>query len=293
MSQHVRSYKTSILTLGGLILMLPACGSDEVTGSAEAVSKATQALTVGEIASVNGTYGVNCDERTGAWSLEVAPAATLDNPEVSVILNDADCVLTLTEVHTTAGIISAIPAIPLGTSYAVSSSAFGSVPVEFYANANLTPAGFGANFLITLPFSDDPALLSDSNTANYAVVVSSVTAESVPAPNYTIDVSGLAVLTDIDDVVQSVTGTADLTAGSVTGQTYVVVAASGLGTYDEIDTAYEAGTPAAMTLNIPAADFTLVGEDLTVPVVRTLIIANISEGVPSYEAFEITFNAPS
>lgn len=286
-----RTHLLSSLALLGALSTLSACASDDVTGSAEAINQASQALTIGELESLNGTYGAGCSERSGSFSVEIAGGATLDNAPVSVIVNDTTCVLTLTELRTTGGLLSATPAIALGASYAGSASAFGS-PLAFYANARLAPADFGTNFVITIPFSDDPSLLTDDNTADYAVVVSSVTAEAVPAPDYTIDVAGIEVLTDINNVVQSATGTAALTAGSVTGQTYLVVEASGLTTYADIDTAYLAGTPEALTLAIPAADFTLVGEDLTTPAVRTLIVANTSEGVRSYEAFEIVFNAP-
>jgi hypothetical protein len=71
----------------------------------------------------------------------------------------------------------------------------------------------------------------------------------------------------------------------------VVVDAVGLDTYAELDAAYIAGTPAAIGAPIPAADFTLVGEDLDAATVkRTLILANIEGGVASYQAFEITFH---
>jgi hypothetical protein len=47
------------------------------------------------------------------------------------------------------------------------------------------------------------------------------------------------------------------------------------------------------TASIAAADFALVGDDLTTPQVRTLIVVNLSNGVRSYQVFEITFNPPA
>jgi hypothetical protein len=148
---------------------------------------------------------------------------------------------------------------------------------------------FPGDFTLTIPYSDDPALVPGSNTGELAVVESSATAES--APNYTIVASGITVLTDADNIIVSATGTADLTAGviPVSGQTYVILEASSLTTYDAINTAYLAGTPTAFTANIPAADFSLVGDDLTTTQYRTLIIANTVSNVRSYQRFQIAF----
>ena len=115
------------------------------------------------------------------------------------------------------GIIAATPAILLTTSYQATPSAFVGT-VDFYANAKLSAVTFAGNFVLTIPFSDDPKLATADNFARFSVVVATVTAAAVPAPDYTLDVNGLLVLTDIDDVVQSVSGTAGLTAGGVAGQ---------------------------------------------------------------------------
>ena len=74
------------------------------------------------------------------------------------------------------------------------------------------------------------------------------------------------------------------------GQDYIVVAGAVGGTYAELDAAFAGGTTSALVLAIPAADFALVGTDLTANQVRTLIIANTQDGVASYEAFTITFH---
>jgi len=104
---------------------------------------------------------------------------------------------------------------------------------------------------------------------------------------------------DALDIVQSAAGTAILTAGFVTGQTYVVSLEPGLDTYAEIDAAYGttpeplgASAPPATptTATLPVSAFALVQADLTTAPLRTLIVANDESGVRSYQVFAITFN---
>jgi hypothetical protein len=118
-----------------------------------------------------------------------------------------------------------------------------------------------------------------------------VSAQSVEAPDYVLELDALSVLTDVNGIVQSATGDATLTAGSVPGQSYVVVDAADLHDYAEIDAAYRSATSAALTLDVPAQAFALVDDDLSESQPRTLIIANLSNGVRSYQAFEIMFHA--
>ena len=127
-------------------------------------------------------------------------------------------------------------------------------------------------------------------TARIDVSVTTTGAQSVPAPDYLLSVSGLRVLTGVDGIVSSATGEAVLTAGGVTGKWYVVVEAGGLDWYAAIDAAFAAGADHALVLAIPAADFMLVGADLTATQVRTLIVANTRDGIASYQAFTITFH---
>lgn len=286
-----------VCALLATVLMQVSCvdeGQEDVQGSVVALDRTTYALTTLELESVNGTYGIGCRSHAGgSWSIEIALGAPLDNAPLTVVLNDADCVLTLTSLHTDvagpAGIMAAVPAIVLATSYNAAASSFG----EFYANAKLSSDLFADDFVLTVLFSDDPALATAANTASLvSVLATAVTSGAVAAPDYTLDVDGIAVLTDANDIVQSVSGTATLTEVLVIGQQYVVVEASGLYTYAAIDAAFMAGVKVAITSAIPAADFTLVGADLTAgTTVHTLIIANtnVGDGVSSYQAFEITF----
>jgi hypothetical protein len=291
-----RTYSSlgSIGALAAALLMQTACMTEATSPGSRAVvvDRTTQALTSGQLESVNGTY-MSCSHRVdgSAWSIGIGNGGTLDNAELSVILNDTNCVLTMTSLHTSAGVIDAVPAIVLTTSYQSAPSAFGN-PVEFYANAKLDSVSFANEVVLTLVYSDDSSLATRSSTAGFAVVSSTATAQSVAAPDYALDVSGLALLTDVNDVVVSAIGSAALTSGSVTGQTYVVVdenSMSTLDTYAELDAAYLAGTAAALTATIPAMAFTLAGDDLTTSQIRTLIIANTSHGVASYQALAITF----
>ena len=285
----------SMTTLAGALVNQSGCASDDsVQGNIVATNNTTQSLTSGDLDSVNGTYGAGCRNRSsGNWSVAIAGGAELDNAPLTVVLKNTACVLTVTELHTEAGVVLANPAIELSTSYQADPSAFGDPLTVFYANARLTSVSFAGDFVIEMIYSDDPSLATGNNTAQFEVVESTATAESIPAPDYALDVATLGVLTDIDDVVVSVSGTAGLSEGSGTGQTgetYVVVNATGLTTYAAIDAAYTGATGAAIDTTVPADDFALVGDDLTVSKVRTLIIAHTVDGVRSYQRFQVTFH---
>jgi Big-like domain-containing protein len=138
-------------------------------------------------------------------------------------------------------------------------------------------------------------------TGRFGVVESAAVGEAVPVPDYTLSVAGLELLTDANDVVQSATGTAVLTAGSVTGQAYALSMAVELSAYSVIEAEYAVLPHQALverspathpaTLALPAVDFLLDQADLTTPRVRTLIVSNSRSGVRSYQLFAITFNA--
>lgn len=275
-----------------------ACGTSDdsgntpVHGKVVLVDRSSQALLASELLSVNGTYSAACTERDDDWSAAIAGGAALDFDELSVVMNDTACVLTLTELHTTGGLIVAAPPIALTASYQVTPSSFTGA-LDFYANARLSPLMYAADFVLTILYSDDPRLATADVPATFAVAESSVTAQSVPAPNYMLSVAGLVVLTDVADVIQSVTGSIALTDGSVTGQRYVVVNASGLDLYDEVDAAYIAATDVAIAASIPASDFAATLVTASAPTIRTLIIANTVNGVASYQVFAITFHEPA
>jgi hypothetical protein len=276
-----------------LSLLLCGCAGDDGTvgGEIDLVDMRSGTLASGDIEAINGTYGPLCTDRSGSWSIAIDVGATLDNAPLSVILDDTNCVLTLTELQTTlGGDIEAVPAIQLSADFRPSPSAFAD-PVDFYANASMDSASFAGDFVITLLYSDDPAQVDGDNTAAFEVIESSSSLSTVEAPGHAINTDGLDLLVNSGQVVQSASGNVAVTLpmDAIAGQTYVVVDASGLDTYEELDAAYNGGIPVAIG-DVPAAAFDLAGEDLDGSVIRTLIIANIQEGVAAYQAFEITFH---
>ena len=91
----------AVVALAGALLGQSAClGQDAARGSARSVDRSTHALSSGELLSGSGTYGVDCQRRSGSWSVAVDLGAVLDHPELSVVQNDVACQLTLTELHT-------------------------------------------------------------------------------------------------------------------------------------------------------------------------------------------------
>ncbi|MDB4990889.1 MAG: hypothetical protein JWN04_6067, partial [Myxococcaceae bacterium] len=224
-------------------------------------------------------------------SLAVNGSPTLDNPSLSIIKGDTACTLAITDIHTsTDGTLAGSAPIALGTSYGTARS-FGS-PIKFYANAKLSAVTYTSNFTLSLLFSDDATAATASNTATYAVVTATAAGQSVPAPNYTLDVTGVNVTTDINKAVQSVTGNLAFTAGSNTGDYYVLVSGSVADTYAAINTAYTSGSQVAMATSVAASALLANGVSLTSSVVRTVIIGKTTSGVTSYEKFAITFNGP-
>jgi hypothetical protein len=282
-------------SVAGILLLQAACASDEsAAGSLVVQNRMRNGLTAAQLASVDGSYGDDCTNRTGPWSAAITGGA-MTHPPLSVVMNDTDCVLTLTAVNASTtgslGTLAASPTFELTTSYQLEPSTFGT-PLEFYANAQLSTVSFAAPFTLTLLYSDDPGLAVASNTAQFQVTTASVTAQAVPAPAYTLNVTGLIVTATIDDLIVSASGNATLTDTGQDGQDYVVLDEAGLNTYVEIDEAYLDATEQDLVLSIPAADFALTA-GLQLPQARTLIIANLLDGVRSYKAFEITFNAPA
>jgi hypothetical protein len=284
-------------TLAGVVLLQSACVSDDaVHARAKLVDRTTQGLLDPDILSINGAYS-GCIDRLGNWSQEVAAGAALSSPELSVIMNDVGCVLTLTELVRTGNVVvvADLP-IVLDTTYELVASEFGA-PVEFYGNARVSAIDYAADFVITFLYSDDSNFAVAMNTALVALADSSVSAQSVQAPEYTLNIVTLILTTDVDDLIVSVTGQVGLVAGAVTGQRYVLLDVDNLGaaSYEDVDAAFIGGTDLSLPASIPAFDFqSLVGQNLAgmATEVRTLIISNTVDGVASYQVHTITFVGP-
>jgi hypothetical protein len=116
------------------------------------------------------------------------------------------------------------------------------------------------------------------------------------SPNYRLDLSQIALHADELDAVLDAAGYAALTFQSIPGQTYEVDTTNALPSnpsIEQVGSFYDSQTPRSLPgLNptIAASAFSLEGASL--PAVRTLIIANASSEVTSYQVFRITFNLP-
>jgi hypothetical protein len=289
------------------IALVAACSGEEVHGRAVGIDRMTQPDDVRVVTAVNGVYGDGCQLHAGkSWSLPIPPATAHEYDLLTVIPRNEACVLTLTELETSRGWLDVVRPIPLSTMYATDATglvdanptdtaAQGQAPIQLYANARLDNASFIVDFVVTVVYSDDPDLVSGAN-AEGSVARSTATAESIPAPDDDLDIAGIQVATDERDVVESATGAAALTAGSVMGQTYVIVAGSPVDTsYAAIAAAYAAASPRPVAAAIPADAFALAGTTLGPDgEVRTVIVANLDAAsqVASYEVFTVTFRAP-
>ncbi len=116
------------------------------------------------------------------------------------------------------------------------------------------------------------------------------------SPDYKLDLTQIAIQSDEADAVFSASGYAALTFQSISGQTYEVDSTNALPpspTLAQVETFYNSQTARALAgLNptIAASAFSLEGASL--PAIRTLIIANVSSEVASYQVFRISFHGP-
>ena len=284
-----------------LACVLPLSGCADIddeaaTADVRIIDRRIDALTSAQINYITGSY-TNCRSRSGSWNLAISGTPPA-NTALSVVKGDTACTLAVTALNVGSNATSSASSpVSLGTSYGTARS-FGS-PIEFYANATLSSVSFSSAFTLTLLFSDDPRTATGTNTASYSVASASASASGVTAPNYTLDLSAVAVTTTAAKVTDSVSGNLTFTAGSVTGDGYVVVDGSVADTYAAIKSAYDtavtalSGSAITMTTTVAASSVLANGVDLTNGVVRSVIIAKTTSGVTSYQKFAITFNAPS
>jgi hypothetical protein len=298
--RFITTKSATILATSAMALTMGCDSGSNVVASPRAQLEInTAALTAPELESANGTFGLGCTDRVGAWSLEIAPGATLDNAPLSVVKNNEECELTLTSFIANGEEHLADPPFIMTSAYQSPSSAFSIVagPIEFYGNAYLSSLAFDDDFVVHLLYSDDPNKGSASNTASYAVQSASVEAEGVPSPNYELDMGPMLLEVDSDNIVQTATGNATFTNGTVIGQDYVILTSmSADPTYAEIHDAFTNGTQVGVPefdFVIPADEFFLVSEDLSAPIVRYVIVANTVEGVSSYQLYTVTFSSPA
>ena len=155
---------------------------ESVTAEPHTVST-TQALDDGSITAINGTYGADCLDRTGSWTILVS-GTTATNPLLSVVKNNVDCELTLTSLVADQT-YTAVSSIAMTASYADGASAFtvgDAGAVRFYANAKLDSTTFAGNFVVTVLVSGNPSAATSTVTGGvlgraktFAVLGASIT----------------------------------------------------------------------------------------------------------------------
>jgi hypothetical protein len=294
-----------LLTAAVVVLGSLAAGCarvESVGASGIAFDKATYDLVSGALKFANGSYGAGCVARSGSWSVPIdGYAGAMTNPALSVVMDNTACVLTLTSLRADAT-YAASPTFALTGSNQSTASAFAasSSPTAFYANAKLSAVSFAADFSVGIIYSDDPALATGDSTSGYTVSSGTATSSAVPAPDYAIDMTSFSMQTNVNNLVQSTAGTAELSDGAQVGEGYVVLSADPGSSYAELHSAYSAATPTAISganPTIAAVAFTLVGVDLSTdtdagvdPAKRYIIIAHTVSGVSSFQLITVTFH---
>lgn len=289
-------------------IALFGCGGENgaavVSPKVSIIDKVSHALTPASVRSIQGVYGAGCLDRSGAWEIPLnGYSATM--PTLSVVRDNTACTLSVTGIL--AGTVTApvsyamASSFPLGSAFTASAAPFalgGVGATEFYSNFRVQPdLSFAADFTIEMVYSDDAAQVSASKAATFAVQSGSATASAVPAADYTLDLVGITIQVDANNIVQSASGNAQLTDGLVTGDQYVVdmdtLPASP--TFAELDAAYLAGTPQNLggaNPTIPVSALSIAGLDLSAPQHRNIIVAHTVSGTRAYQVFRITFNHP-
>ncbi len=298
-----------------MVLAIGACTTttetpvDHVSGRVELFDRVSAALTTNSILAVKGSYGATCTARTGTWTLALnGYVLGAEETALTVVSNDAACVLSVTEVKSGTATTSQSfkPAAPfvLASVYAAQGVAFSLVaagPTQFYANFRLQPdLLFTSDMVLQMVYSDTVSETDVTTIASYNVVVSTATAALVPAPNATLSLTGLVIKVDAHNLVKSATGTLILKQGTVAAQQYAVDAdtAGSPPTYASLETAFNLAVNTRVTMtpgaaqNIGAAELTLVGLDLTTPKKRNIILTNSLSGVTSYQVFQLTIAHP-
>ncbi len=144
--------------------------------------------------------------------------------------------------------------------------------------------------------SDEPCAAGEgSEGPAFATESGNVSAGTVLASDYTINFDAFVMEKDVNGVVQSVSGYAQLTDVSVNGQDYVIYdgALTGASSIAEVEAAYGAATTGLLssltTLELPATGFGLVGLNLETASERTVIIRNSDHGVSAYQLILVAF----
>jgi hypothetical protein len=309
MTISIRTVLSSALltSLVGLAAASTGCtaASDDgaVKSRVDVINQTKSALSAASITSISGLYAGSCDGRDAAgfdnWTISMSGGPAAD--ELSVRKNDSDCVLTIVNIVTAGGTFIGNPAIALSTAdtYKNTPSAFKlpAGPLAFYGNAKIDALSFSADFTISLLVSDAPRASDQGNKgATFATQSGTVAAGTVPASAYTVSFASFGVAKDVNNVVQSVSGYAQLAEGSVTGQDYAIHAGAlnGSSAFADVDAAFAGASTRGLlsdltSLRLPASGFGLGALDLDNSPQRTVIVRNTDQGVSSYQLLMITF----
>ena len=287
-----------------LAALLTGCQSSPPPVSVELIDvrdTRQSALTVREIL---GTYGSGCPLEGQHFSACVSCGGVLTYPPLVMPLRSSECALSMDalRIETEAGSALYVPstAVSLGESYSELGTALvpeGAPQADpIYVNLRVVRSlTSDSEFLIQLACSDSTtAVLRMSLDTTHVV---SLPVQSVPAPDYWIDLSNLTVWVDAGHIVVKTEGSADLVAYRTPGTAYVVLRED-LGLqpdYARVDAAFLNSVKWPIierNPKIPADTLRLQDEDLDVFSLRTLIAANEVAGVRSYRVIRITFPLP-
>lgn len=288
--------------VGLVMLAVAGCGDAESGENADeevVTGTVINPLQGSAVRWIDGTY-TNCSNRSGAWSARVAGTDTMDYAQLTVVKNDPTCQLSISALVADQTYVAS-PTIPLTTAYASSPSTFGTGSTQFAANAKLESSGYASDFQITFVYGNSPsdsmAFGSSTVSGGYAYVNSSASVTIVAAPTSSLDVSALHFSDDLINLVISLTGTATLSAGLITGDTYVVdMGTLALApTYSQVATAYSNAISTQKTISgssqaIQASEFSVIALSiLGSQTVRTVIVKRTVGGIAAYQLFRVTF----
>ena len=317
----------SVTALACVSALSAACsvgGDDEMLSPrAEVIDQTSAAMTSSGLWYVNGQYW-NCRGHADAsiWSLALGPTSERSNV-LKIARGDTGCQLRITAIEKTdegePPVISLFTTkgAPLSLSDAFNQSptpfANGGDPNEelaFFGNARLSTATYDAPFWLTLVLSDSSAE-ETTKSASFTSYQVSADPHTAAHPNYQSSMDGFHIGVDYADVVVDLDGSFDLVAPEYLarpGDGYVVSKGpfSSPPTFAEIHAEYTDSLDEDMsvvaresipenqsTVSLDAANFGLMGQDLTHGVDRWIIIHREEAAVPSYQIIRVTFEAPT
>lgn len=311
MEKLSRSFRNLFATSLFAVALAPAAGCEgtavTVGGAGEAFNRSGQLLSIGNVIEINGTYGSGCLDRSGQWSVATSTLTAPSYQLLDVVRANSACTLTLDSLRigtseATAALYIADSPIPLGNSFLPAGSAFrmnAAGAVALFANARVQPdLSFNSNFMVQTIFSADSGAVSANVSANFEVVSSTAVANGVPAPDYGADVTGINLQVDATYQVTAAAGAVMLLDMMQPGDSYVISTMDFGVTpaYGDVAMAFDAGAPVMISQpnqTIPAAAFSLVGESLASPLLRSIILMHEDNGVRSYEVVAIRFLGPN